>query len=341
MTILAPYADAHRDPQGPGDARPTALQVVKDQDLVGKWKDKVVLITGCTSGIGVETARAMASTGAKVYITARRMEVGKSVAEKITKEFGREVEVIELTLDSFDSIRNAAAAFLQKSQQLNILINNAGVMAAPEGRTADGFETQFGTNHLGHFLLFQLLKGALLSSSSPSFGSRVISVASSAHRKTGVHFGNYNFDKDPNDTYEPWKAYGQSKTANIWFANELDRRYGAKGLHAFSLHPGGMMTELQRYTPNAADGLDERQKKQMKSNEQGAATSVWAAVAKELEGKGGIYLDDVQESEPWEKDPTRSPLGPDGGHYSYVYDKPSEERLWKDSLEMVGLPDDA
>lgn len=283
----------------------------------------------------------MASTGAKVFITARKTGTGQAVADKITGEYGREVEVIELWLDSFDSIRRAAAEFLHKSQQLNILINNAGVMASPEGQTADGFETQFGTNHLGHFLLFQLLKDALLSSSSPSFNSRVVSVASSAHRLSSVHFDNYNFDNCPNDKYDPWKAYGQSKTANIWFANELDRRYGAKGLRAFSLHPGGMMTELQRHVPGAGDALDPRQQRQMRNIEQGASTSVWAAIAKELEGRGGIYLDDVQESEPWEKDPTRGALGPDGGYYSYIYNRPSEERLWNDSLWMVGLPDDA
>ncbi|CRL20299.1 Short-chain dehydrogenase/reductase SDR [Penicillium camemberti] len=282
----------------------------------------------------------MASTGAKVYITARQKDKGQAIANKITQEFGREVGLIELSLDSFDSIRKAATEFLGQSQQLNILINNAGVMASPEGRTSDGYETQFGTNHLGHFLLFQLLKDVLLSSSEPQFNSRVVSVASSAHRLNSVHLGNYNFDRDPNDTYEPWKAYGQSKTANIWFANELDRRYGGKGLHGLSLHPGGMMTELQRYVPGAGDNLSPRQQRQMKDSEQGAATSVWAAIAKELEGRGGVFLDDVQESEPWDKDPTREMLGPDGGYLPHIYDEGSEKKLWQDSLEMVGLPDD-
>lgn len=148
----------------------------------------------------------MASTGAKVYITARQKDKGQAIANKITQEFGREVGLIELSLDSFDSIRKAATEFLGQSQQLNILINNAGVMASLEGRTSDGYETQFGTNHLGHFLLFQLLKHVLLSSSKPQFNSRVVSVPSSAHRLNSVHLGNYNFDRDPNDTYEPWKA---------------------------------------------------------------------------------------------------------------------------------------
>ena len=220
MAVIAPYASVHQTPQGPGDARPTALQIVKDQGLMGKLGDKVILITGCTSGIGVETARALHATGAKIFITARNVKKGQDVAKDIsTSNPGQVVEVIKMELDSFDSVRAAVADFLNKTKKLNILINNAGVMACPEGRTQDGFETQWGTNVLGHFLLFQLLKDTLSASSSPQFASRVVSVSSSGHRISGIHFDNYNLDKDPSDTYDPWKAYGQSKTGNIYLAN--------------------------------------------------------------------------------------------------------------------------
>ncbi|KZL65852.1 short-chain dehydrogenase [Colletotrichum tofieldiae] len=338
MSRLAPYAEQHKNITGPGDARPTAIQIVEDQGLVGKWAGKVAIVTGCSpGGLGPETARALHVTGADVYITVRDVVKGEEVAKDILSD-GKpgKVEVIKLDLGSLESVRQGAKEFLSKSDKLNVLINNAGVMACPKGKTVDGFETQFGTNHLGHFLLFQLLKPTLLASSTPEFNSRVVSVSSSGHRQGRIQFEDFNFDHTVE--YQPWAAYGQAKLANILFANELDRRYGSKGLHALSLMPGGIRTPLQRHTPELLKMLEDPDiAKWMKTPEQGAATSVWAAVAKEWEGKGGKYLDDVAEAEE---------VAPEGwtarpGYAPSAYDPPAEKRLWTESLKLVGLEDDA
>ena len=234
--VSAKYASAHESTQGPGDARPTALQIIKDNDLEGKLSGKVIFITGCSSGIGIETARALAVTGARLFCSARDLEKGKAALSDIL-EPGR-VELIKLDMNSLDSVRACAEEFMSKSQKLNILINNAGVMRTPEGRTVDGFETQFGTNHLAHFLLFNLLKPALLAGSSPTFHSRVVNVSSTGHRYAEIQFDNFNLE----GIYDPGHAYGQSKLANIYMANEIETRYGSQGLHGLSLHPGGEST---------------------------------------------------------------------------------------------------
>ncbi|KAK2021692.1 short chain dehydrogenase [Colletotrichum zoysiae] len=339
MSRLAPYAEQHSKTTGPGDSRPTSIQVVQDQGLVGKWAGKVAIVTGCSpGGLGPETARALHVAGADVYITVRDVAKGHQVANDILSD-GKpgKVGVIELDLGSLESVRRAANEFLGKSDRLNVLINNAGVMACPKGKTVDGFETQFGTNHLGHFLLFQLLKPALLASSTPDFNSRVVSVASMGHRRGRIQFEDLNFEGAVE--YEPWAAYGQAKLANILFANELDRRYGPSGLHAFSLNPGGIRTPLQRHTIERTAALfeDPEVVRWLKSPEQGAATSIWAAVAAELEGKGGRYLEDVAEAEK---------VTPEGwmarpGYAPSAYDPPTEKRLWAESLKLVGLGDDA
>lgn len=208
-------------------------------------------------------------------------------------------------------------------------------MACPEGRTKDGWETQFGTNHLGHFLLFLLVKDALLTSTTPSLASRVVNVSSSGHRLGGIHFDNYNLTSKA-DPYDPWKAYGQAKTANIYMANEIDRRYGPKGLHALSLHPGVIATDLGRHVtdePFMAQLMqDPATLAQMKSIPQGAATTVWAAVGKEWEGKGGRFLANVGEDGPFDPQNT-SAVAP--GYAEHAYDVPAARRLWDESLRMV------
>ena len=231
--MTSPYAAAHESTQGPGDARPTALQIVKDNDLEGKLTDKVIFITGCSSGIGIETARALAVTGAKLFCSTRDMEKGEAALGNILQP--GHVELIKLDMNSLDSVRACAEEFLSKSPKLNVLINNAGVMRTPEGKTADGFETQLGTNHLAHFLLFHLLKPALLAGSTPSFHSRVVNLSSESHRQSEIHFDNLNLE----GAYDPGVAYAQSKVANIYMANEIESRYGSSGLHGLSLHPGG------------------------------------------------------------------------------------------------------
>ena len=327
------YAEAHVSPQGAGDARPTALDIIKDEGLERKLSDKVILITGCSSGLGVETARAMLATGAKVYCTARDTAKGEKALEGIL-EPGR-VELLLLDLNSLQSVRACAKDFLSKSDRLNIIINNAGIMAAPTNiRSADGFEGQFGTNHLAHFLLFQLLKPTLLASATPEMNSRVVCVSSMGHRTCPPNFGDYNYDTTE---YGGWKAYGQSKTSNIYMANEIDRRYGSRGLHGLSLHPGGIATGLQvnmSKEQTAAFSADEKTRQYMKSIPQGAATSVYAAVSREWEGKGGRYLEDCDEGVP-------NQPGKMEGYAAHAYNEEGEKTLWADSCKMVGVEDDA
>lgn len=327
------YAEVHKSPQGPGDARPKALDIVKDEGLEGKLVGKVFLITGCSSGIGIDTARALSATGAKLFLGVRDVAKGESALADIL-EPGR-VGLLKIDLNSLESVREAAKTFLQKSKSLNVLVNNAGVMATPQGKTADGFETQFGTNHLAHFLLFQLLKSTLLASSTSNFNSRVVTLSSSAHRISEIITDDYNFK---HTEYNPWVAYGQSKTANIYMANEIERRYGSQGLHALSLHPGGIMTGIQVHVPAAvqdswsADGGNLF----LKSTAQGAATTVYGAISKDWEGKGGRYLENCAESGPVQEPRTlKLP-----GYAPYAYDEEKEKKLWLDSLKMVGFEGD-
>jgi NAD(P)-dependent dehydrogenase (short-subunit alcohol dehydrogenase family) len=335
------YEAAHKDPSGPDDARPTALQIVQDEELAGKLSGKVFVVTGCSSGIGVETAKALASTGATLYLTARNLPAAEKALEGIL-EPGR-VEILEMDLTSSASVKLGASAFLKKSSKLNVLICNAGVMAIPKlTLTEDGFETQFATNHLYHFLLFQLLKDSLLSSSTPSFNSRVILVSSCGHRGGGIRLDDYNFRKRPEE-YNPWNAYSQSKTANIYMANEIERRYGSRGLHGISLMPGSMSTGLQRHLDpvDAAEYANrEIVRKYMKTTEQGAATTVLAAISKEFENKGGVYLENCQVVglHPIEGDFGEVPDVP--GYSKHAFDEEKARQLWADSLKMVTIAED-
>lgn len=328
------YAEAHAASNlaGPGDARPTALQIIKDNALEGKLQDKVVLITGTSSGIGIETVRALKATGAKIYATARNLDKAREALSDLI-EPGK-VELLLLDTSSLASVRSAAKEFLSKESQLNLLINNAGIMAVPELTiTPDGFESQFETNHLGHFLLFQLLKATLLASSTPSFHSRVVNVSSIGHRQLPIQFDNLNLSGP--GVYTPFGGYGQSKTANIYMANEIERRYGAQGLHAWSLHPGGINTGLQVHVDfSALIALPEVQRI-MKSQAQGAATTVLAAVDKELEGTGGKYLDDTQVSPP--VDPKLAAELGAPGYAAWAYDVDAAARLWEVSNKLVGF----
>ena len=323
------YTEAHKvsNRAGPGDARPTALQIIRDEGLVGKLSDKVFIVTGCSAGIGPETGRALAATGGKVFLTVRDMKKGEEACKSFLEP--SRVELLEMDNNSLQSVRNAAKTFLSKSKTLNVLVNNAGIMAAPEGKTKDGFESQFGVNHLSHFLFFNLLKDTMIASSTPEFHSRVVNVSSTGHMAGEVKFGNYGFE---DGSYTPWKGYGQSKTANIYMANEIENRYGSKGLHGYSLHPGGIWTGLQKYISaemmaqwKSNPGVDNL----LKSTEQGAATSVLAAVGKEYEGKGRLYFEDCDLAPPTEDN--------ENGYAKHAFDKEKEARLWEDPLKMVGL----
>ncbi|KAE8347866.1 hypothetical protein BDV24DRAFT_157345 [Aspergillus arachidicola] len=334
---MSRYAEAHSNPAGPGDARPTALQIINDEAVAGKLAGKVIVITGTSSGIGIETARALSLTGARLFLTARDLDKAKSALEGILER--ERVELVEMDNTSLNSVRAAAKAILQKSNdQVNILVNNAGIMALPKLEyTKDGFEMQFGVNHLAHFLLFQLLRPALLASASPEFSSRVVNVSSSAHHIASINESdNYNFEKSE---YNDWVSYGQAKTANIYMANEIERRYGSRGLHATSVHPGIVSTALmQHMDPATVETFkrDEKMYKIMKSPEQGAATTVWAAIGQEWEKKGGEYLAECGRTT--RGDDNREVAGV--GFAGHAYDAEKEARLWKDSLKMVGLTDD-
>ena len=335
---MGPYTASHTSPQGAGDARPTALQIILDEGLEDKFNGKVIVVTGVSAGIGIETARALAVTGATLFLTTRSLKKAETALAGVL-EPGR-VSLVEMDNNSFASIRTAAASILEKSNnQVNILVNNAGVMGIQELElTEDGHEIHFETNYLSQFLLFQLLKSALLASSTSAFKSRVVNVSSSAHRAGNLpESDNYSFQKGG---YNHNVAYANSKIASTYLANEIDRRYGPKGLHATSLHPGAIATEMSKNLgPEFVKRImaNEAIVKILKSPEQGAATTIWAAVGKEWEGKGGKYLEDCEEAIRGKDDGDL--FGP--GYVSQTYHPENEARLWRDSLKMVGMEDDA
>lgn len=297
--------------------------------IAGIDHSQVFLLTGSSGGVGIETGRALAATGGKVYLGVRDLEKGEQALKDIL-EPGR-VELLELDVGSMESVRTAAKNFLSKSTKLNVLVNNAGIMACPEARTEDGFESQLAINYLGHFLLYKLLEQTLLSSSTPEFQSRVVNVSSAGHHMGSVALDNINLDGE----YEAWKAYGNAKTACIWMTNEIERRYGPRGLHGLSLMPGGIATGLQRYVdPETLKqwGSSEPSQRYGKSPAQGAATTMTAALGKEWEGKGGVYLEDCQEAGPI----------PEGGTLAvgvapHAFNPEGEKRLWALSLKMLSL----
>jgi NAD(P)-dependent dehydrogenase (short-subunit alcohol dehydrogenase family) len=305
-------------------AHSTASEVVADLDLSGLS----AIVTGASGGLGAESARALASRGARVTLTARDVAKGEAAAAQIRASTGNhDVDVMALELTSLASVRAFAKEFPARHERVNVLLCNAGVMACPLARTAEGWEMQFATNHLGHFLLTGLLL-PLLVASAPS---RVVAVSSRGHRFSPVVFDDIHFERR---AYDKWSAYGQSKTANVLFAVELDRRLARRGVRANALHPGGIVTELGRHlTPDDIRELMSRApggKMEWKTPEQGAATSVWAASAPELARHGGLYLDDCQIASPR--------TGPDdpSGYEPYARDPEAARRLWMVSEEMVG-----
>src|SRR5438034_190203 len=305
------------------------VQMAEPGDEVAEGIDlsnKVALVTGGSSGLGQETARVLAERRAHVILTARDVPKGEAVAAAIRASTGNEhVEVEELELGSLKDIRAFAQRFLERHAMLHILINNAGVMACPPAKTADCFELQFGSNHLGHFLMTCLLASALLRAAP----GRVVSVSSRGHHMSPVVFDDIQFERRP---YDKWLAYGQSKTANVLFAVGLERRLGARGVHANALHPGGIMTELSRHLQQDDWQFLQARTRGMKFKtvEAGAATSVFAATAPELEGRGGLYLEDCQVAAV-----NDAPDALDGVK-SYALDPDNAERLWEVSEMLVG-----
>lgn len=310
----------------------TADEVLSGRDLTGT----TAVVTGASGGIGLETARSLAAHGARVIIAARNADKLAAAVEAIHADHpDAAVETCVLDLADLASVRTAGAELLERAPQLDLLLNNAGVMATPEGRTADGFETQFGVNHLGHFLLTLLLEPALTSGN----GARVVNVSSAGHGMGPVDFDDLNFERRP---YDKFSAYGQSKKANILFSVGLDQRWADKGVRAFAVHPGGIHTDLGRYfTPDDMAQLQAQIKAsstgdggsfQWKSVPAGAATTVWAATSPDLDGDGGLYLEDCGRSHP------RVEGGGAGtGYEPQAVDPENADRLWQVSLGLVGL----
>jgi NAD(P)-dependent dehydrogenase (short-subunit alcohol dehydrogenase family) len=313
----------------PFGAKSTAREVVAGHDLSGR----TAIVTGAATGIGVETARALALAGAEVIIAARKPELGEEVANQINEEAGlKRVSFGMLDLSSLEAVRHFAHVW--GDRPVDLLINNAGVMASPLMRTADGFEVQFGTNHLGHFLLSVLLAPNLVAAAKASGKrSRLVSLSSIGHRRAGVNFDDPNYE---HRDYDKWEAYGQAKTANSLFAVGFDKRFKDQGVNANAVMPGGIMTPLQRHMSieeqRAMGWLDENDKPRegFKSTEQGAATSVWAAVGGELDGVGGLYLEDCNQAVPWSQE------RPWNGVMPHALDPETADRLWDLSVKTVG-----
>ena len=298
-------------------AQSTAAEVVDGIDLSGR----LAVITGGYSGVGIETTRALVNAGASVVVPARRPDHARGELEGIEN-----VEVGELQLDDQDSVRAFAEGF---DRPIDLLINNAGVMASPLFRVGPGWEGQFATNHLGHFTLTNLLWPRL------NEGARVVELTSAAHRITGIRWDDMQFERDP---YDKWQAYGQSKTANSLFALQLDQLGQDQGIRAFAVHPGGIMTPLQRHLSReemqASGWIDEDGKVlvEFKTPEQGAATSVWAATSPQLEGMGGVYCADCDIADVVE---SIQPGG--GGVMAHAVDPDQAARLWEVSANLTGV----
>ena len=311
-------------------ATSTTDDVLEGVNLSGKR----ILVTGVSAGLGVETARVLAAHGAQIVGAARDLNKARRATEQVRAQAakGGGLELVELDLASLASVRACADALVSAGKKFDLVIANAGVMACPMGRTADGFETQFGTNHLGHFVFVNRI-AALLAP-----GSRLVNLSSVGHRFSDVDLDDPNFEHTP---YTEFVAYGRSKTANALFAVEFDRRHKARGIRATAVHPGGIQTELGRYmTPeitqqlldninasNAAAGVAGIS---WKTVPQGAATSVWAGIVAPAAEVGGRYCEDCHVAEIVEGAELRSGVRP------YALDPDNAKALWAKSEEMVG-----
>jgi len=327
-----------QQPLGSGfTAASTAADVIRGIDLGGK----VAIVTGGYSGIGVETVRALRNAGATVVVPMRdRAKAARTLA-------GIDAELEAMDLLDPDSIDAFADRFLASGRPLHMLVNSAGIMATPFQRDARGYEIQFATNHLGHFQLTSRLWPALVKAN----GARVVSVSSWGHRYSPVIFDDIQFERRP---YDPWKAYGQSKTANVLFAVELDKRRPRDGVRAFAVHPGSIITDLSRYI--SAEDLRQRgaidadgnpvidPSRNMKTVEQGAATSVWCAVSPQLNGMGGVYCENADIAPLRQTDESNGSNGPVRttgamGVLPHAEDADAARRLWTVSEQLVaGTP---
>lgn len=316
-------------------ATSTTDEVLSGVNLQGKR----ILVTGVSAGIGVETARSLAAHGAHVVGAVRSLSKAEAATAQVRKDAadnGGGFELIELDLGNLKSARTCADQLVAKGDPFDLVIANAGVMATPFGHTVDGFETQFGTNHLGHFVLVNRIAALLRT------GSRLINLASSGHRYANVDLADPNFERTP---YEPFQAYGRSKTANIQFAVAFDERHRQRGVRAAAVHPGGIRTELARHLePGQIQTIVEQLNQQLaqegkgpfqfKTVPQGAATSVWAGVVAPADEIGGKYCENCHVGQVVAEDVTISAISE--GVRGYAVDSSLAAALWKKSEEMVG-----
>jgi NAD(P)-dependent dehydrogenase (short-subunit alcohol dehydrogenase family) len=304
-------------------------EVLEGVNLSGKR----ILVTGVSAGLGVETARALAAHGAWVVGAARNLDKAKPATEPVRAgaKNGGGLELVELDLASLASVRACADALVAAGKPFDVVIANAGVMACPKGTTSDGFETQFGTNHLGHFVLVNRIASLMKP------GSRLVNLSSAGHRFADVDLEDPNFDHTP---YDEFVAYGRSKTANVLFAVEFDRRHKGHGVRATAVHPGGIHTELGRYmTPEITQRMVANITASQppgaapftfKTIPQGAATSVWAAVVAPADVVGAQFCEDCHVAEIIDNPAFR------GGVRPYALDPEHAKALWAKSEEMVG-----
>lgn len=310
----------------PFDGRSQAEDVIKGIHLI----DKTAIVTGGASGIGVETVRVLARAGARVVMPVRNRLAGEKVAAEIRVSTGNtDVLVADMDLADYGSVRAFADAFVASGSPLHILVNNAGIMATPLRRIMGGIESQFGTNHLGHMLLTCRLAPALLKGAP----GRVVELSSIGHRRSAVDFDDVNFERRD---YDKWAAYGQSKTANALFAVELNRRLEPRGINAYAVHPGGIMTNLQRDMSKeeirAFGWVDDegRVNERFKTVSGGASTSVWAATSPLLNAGGGVYCEDCNIAPAVAADDQSF-----GGVRPWAIDPDAAARLWTLSERLL------
>lgn len=317
-------AEADQRPIGSGFGhRSTAREVLAGIDLSGRN----YIVTGGYSGIGLETVRALAEAGARVVVPARSPVAAREALGDLR------VEVGEMDLADLDSVRKFARYWINTGRPLHGLVNNAGIMACPLTRVGPGWESQFAVNHLGHFEFARGVESSLKAAG----GAGVIALSSTAHAMSDVHWDDPHFERHD---YDKWQAYGQSKTADALFALGLDRRWASDGVRAFSVHPGGIMTPLQRHLgeeemvalgwKNEDGSLSERAMAMLKTPEQGAATTLWALTSPSLDGLGGLYCEDCDVARLADENSQR---------YQHVRpwacSEESAERLWAMSEKMI------
>ncbi len=305
----------------------TPSDVLGEADLSGSF----AVVTGGYSGLGLETTRALAGAGADVLVPARRPEHAAGVLAELDNLPG-DVAAAELDLADLDSVAAFAEQMVAAGRPIDILVNNAAIMACPETRVGPGWEAQLATNHLGHYALTNGLWPLLAAGG----GARVVSLSSTGHKLSPIRWDDVQFESG----YDKWVAYGQAKTANALFAVQLDALGAEHGVRAFAVHPGGIMTELQRHLPREemvnmgwmdADG---NVNELFKSPEQGAATSVWAATSPQLDGMGGVYCEDCDISAPTDAD---SPFARYIGVDAHAIDPAEAARLWALSADLTGV----